>query len=94
MKKITISFLILALLFSTTAMAANNYPSDTSAGTTIVDLTVARPAGIIATGVGCVVFVAALPFTVWSKERLSKAGKALVVKPAHFAFVRPLGEGL
>jgi hypothetical protein len=58
----------------------------------VVDLVVARPAGIAATAVGCVVYVAALPFTVWSRERLNNAGKHLVVVPGEYTFVRPLGD--
>ncbi|NLC71417.1 MAG: hypothetical protein GX751_08685 [Desulfuromonadaceae bacterium] len=58
----------------------------------VVDLAVARPVGIAATAVGCVFWVASLPFTVWSKERLNKAGKNLVVTPGKYAFVRPLGD--
>ena len=58
----------------------------------IVDFAVARPLGIAATAVGCVFFVASLPFTIWTKERLNKAGHNLVVVPGHYAFVRPLGD--
>jgi hypothetical protein len=53
-----------------------------------------RPFSIISTALGCGAFVAALPFTVWSKERMAKVGKALVVNPGKFAFVRPLGEDI
>ncbi len=56
------------------------------------DFAVTRPVGIAATAVGCVFWVASLPFTVWSKERFNKAGKNLVVTPGKYTFVRPLGD--
>ncbi len=92
MKRVAAAFLITIFLFSSPVIAA--VESDGGAGSIIVDLVVVRPFSIVGTAVGCGAFVVALPFTVWSKERISKAGNALVVTPGKFAFVRPLGEGL
>jgi hypothetical protein len=101
MKKTVTAFLITILLFSSPALAANSDYSAASddyaapsAEAIIVDFVVVRPLSIIGTAIGCGAFVATLPFTVWSKERMAKAGNALVVEPGRFAFVRPLGEGL
>ena len=58
----------------------------------IVDFAAIRPAAIAVTALGCAFFVATLPFTVWTKERISQAGDKLVLVPGKFAFVRPLGE--
>lgn len=56
----------------------------------IADLLIARPLLIVATAVGAVVFVVALPFTA-AGGGIGDAGKALVVDPARAAFVRCLG---
>ncbi len=62
--------------------------------TMAVDLLVLKPLGFVSTVVGCGIFTLALPFTVWSKERISEAGKQFVVEPGKYTFVRPLGRGL
>ena len=94
MKRAVTAFLIAILLFSSPVLAADEAFSDGGGGAIILDLAVVRPISIVGTALGCCVFVVALPFTVWSKERISNAGNALVVKPGKFAFVRPLGEEL
>ncbi|MCX7060267.1 MAG: hypothetical protein QE272_03085 [Nevskia sp.] len=64
-----------------------------SAGAMTVDLLVARPLGLVATVLGTVVFVASLPFQALAGNVADPARK-LVVEPAAFTFVRPLGEGV
>jgi len=56
------------------------------------DLIAVRPLAIASTIIGCTLFVAALPFTVWSGERIERAGRLLVIDPGYYTFVRPLGE--
>ncbi|MEZ4599142.1 MAG: hypothetical protein R2940_05070 [Syntrophotaleaceae bacterium] len=92
MKRAATVFFIAVLLFSSPALAFDDDYSDASAEAIIVDFVVVRPLSIAATAIGCGFFVATLPFTVWSKERMGKTADALVVKPASYAFVRPLGE--
>jgi hypothetical protein len=60
-------------------------------GEMIVDALIARPAGLIGTLAGAVVFVVALPFTIPSKS-VDRAHSSLVAKPAEFTFKRPLGQ--
>ena len=62
-----------------------------SAGAMAADLVLARPLGIASTALGCVVFVASLPFSL-PGGNTKEAFKATVVKPAAFTFKRPLGE--
>ena len=62
-----------------------------SAGAMAADLVLARPLGIASTALGCVVFVASLPFSL-PGGNTKAAFKATVVKPAAFTFKRPLGE--
>lgn len=92
MKRTIIAFLIAILFLSSPALAANNDFSDGSAEAIIIDFIAVRPLSIVGTALGCGAFVVTLPFTIWSRERMAKTGKALVVKPGKFAFVRPLGE--
>jgi len=61
-----------------------------SAGLMAADLVLARPLGIASTALGCVIFVASLPFSLPGGN--SKAVfKTTVGKPAEFTFKRPLG---
>lgn len=92
MKRMAAALLIAALLMSAPAFAAGDGYSDDAAGPILVDFLVVRPLSIIGTALGCGAFVATLPFTLWSRERMAKTGKALVVEPGKYAFVRPLGE--
>lgn len=85
-----IFFLVTAL--SVPAPAQQGPASEVSGEGMAVDLVLLRPLGIAATAIGCVFFVASLPFTIWSGERLKQAGTHLVVEPATYSFVRPLGE--
>ncbi len=89
-KKNIIVLLLLAIIMATFAVQPVS-AEPTAAGMT-ADLVLIRPLSIATTAVGCVVYVLALPFTVWSKDRINAAGKNLVVAPGEYAFVRPLGE--
>ncbi len=57
----------------------------------VLDLLVLRPLGLLATGVGSVAFVVALPFTLPSGSA-GEASCELVRKPFAYTFSRPLGE--
>lgn len=54
------------------------------------DFMLQRPVGLVRTVFGTVVWVAALPFTIFSGS-LVDAGDNLVVEPAAHTFTRPLG---
>jgi hypothetical protein len=64
---------------------------DVSAETIIVDGLLLRPAGIVATVLGTVVFVVTLPFSIPTRS-VDKAAQKLIVDPARYTFVRPLGQ--
>jgi hypothetical protein len=84
------------LFFLVTALAApasaGDSASDVSGAGMAADLLFVRPLAIATTAIGCVFFVASLPFTVWSGERIKQAGSNFVAKPGHYAFVRRLGD--
>ena len=58
---------------------------------TAADAIVVRPACLVATAVGSVVFVVALPWAAASKS-VKKTADTLVTKPARATFTRPLGD--
>ena len=60
---------------------------------TAADAIVVRPACLVATVVGSVVFVVALPWAAASKS-VKKTADTLVTKPARATFTRPLGDML
>ena len=64
---------------------------DVSAEAIIADGLLLRPGGLIATLVGSAVFVITLPFSIPTKS-VEKAAQKLVVEPAQYTFVRPLGQ--
>ena len=59
--------------------------------TVIADTVIVRPGCIVATAIGSVCFVIALPFAAASKS-IRKTARTLVVKPARAAFTRPIGD--
>jgi len=90
--------LLIAILFlwatSLVHAAEDSYAArteDVSAETIIVDGLLLRPGGLVATVVGTAVFVVTLPFSIPTKS-VDKAAQKLIVDPAKYTFVRPLGQ--
>lgn len=80
---------VLALCFCT---ATSSYAlDDGSPEAVIADTILARPACFLATAIGSVFFVVALPFAAMSKS-VEETADVLVVKPARATFTRPLGD--
>jgi hypothetical protein len=63
---------------------------DVSAEAVIVDGLLLRPGGIVATVLGTAVFVVTLPFSIPTRS-VDKAAQKLIIDPAKYTFVRPLG---
>ncbi len=57
----------------------------------VLDVVVMRPLGLVATVVGTVLTVVALPFTIPSGSVESSA-RELILRPADYTFRRPLGD--
>jgi hypothetical protein len=90
--------LLVAVLFlgatSLVQAAEDSYTAkteDVSAEAIIADGLLLRPCGIVATVLGTVVFVVTLPFSIPTKS-VDKAAQKLIVDPARYTFVRPLGQ--
>ena len=65
--------------------------SDDKAVAAIADVTLVRPGCFIATAIGSVFFVVALPFAAMSGT-VKQTADTLVVHPAQATFTRPVGD--
>ncbi len=94
-KQSTAFFLIAALLFvpfGSSAIASVDFEKkDPSGGAMFADFVLVRPVGIVALVAGSVLFVISLPFSALGGN-VKVAARSLVVKPAKFTFIRPLGD--
>jgi len=63
---------------------------DVSGTDMVADLIFVRPIGLVGLVIGTLAFVVALPFTV-PTQQVEEAREKLLVAPAKFTFVRPLG---
>ena len=62
-----------------------------SGGAMLADMVLIRPAMLVGTAVGLVSFIVTLPFSALGGN-VDQAGKKMVLEPAKYTFVRPLGE--
>lgn len=89
--------IILIIAFATVSFATSSFAQAAIEGheiTTeemVVDAVLVRPLGLVALILGAGVFVVSLPFSLLGRN-VGEAGSKLVVDPAVFTFVRPLGE--
>jgi hypothetical protein len=89
--------MLLVVAFVTTAFASSSFAQATmqeeeiSTENMVADAIIVRPLGIIATLLGVSLFVISLPFSALGKN-VKEAGEKLVMAPAKFTFMRPLGE--
>ena len=78
-----------------TANAASyDYMADSeepTGGTMMADAFLFRPFMLVSTVVGAAAFIVTLPFSALGGN-VSEAGNKLVMEPARYTFVRPLGE--
>src|SRR5437660_12933302 len=92
-----VALLVAVLFLSATSLvdaAEDSYTvrtEDVSAEAIIADGLLMRPGGIVATVLGTAVFVVTLPFSIPTRS-VDKAAQKLIVDPARFTFVRPLGQ--
>lgn len=82
----------LATLLAVTALPVGADGGTGDKGTDMaIDLVALRPMGLVATGIGAMVFVVGLPFT-WPSGKVRESACELVSRPAAYTFTRPLGE--
>jgi len=94
-KRPIVLLLIITLVFipfGTSALATGQTVDEENSGALMTaDLILARPLGIVATVLGCAVFIVSLPFSALGGN-VKQASQKLIKEPASFTFVRPLGE--
>lgn len=89
--------IVLIIAFALVSFATNSFAqaaieaSDITTEEMVADAILVRPLGLVAIILGAGIFVISLPFSLLGRN-VSEAGSKLVVEPATFTFVRPLGE--
>lgn len=87
--------ILLAITLSAVPLCAIAQQDDTVSGDKatdmVVDAVVMRPLGLVATVVGTVLTVVALPFTIPSGS-VERSARELILRPADYTFRRPLGD--
>jgi ABC-type molybdate transport system permease subunit len=94
-KRVTYS-LVLALTLSTClvrpAFAANNVmDTEPTGGSMVADFFLVRPFMLTASVVGLATFIVTSPLSLLGGN-IGESGKKLVLEPAEYTFVRPLGD--
>jgi hypothetical protein len=97
MKKSILIFSLVSIIFSATAAHGQNSHEIKDPGFILLDVLMYRPAGLIATVVGAGLYVGASPLIALASipaphDAFVKTGKILVVAPAAYTFIRPLGD--
>jgi len=95
LKRLAALMIVFSLVFVSSASAAaavtEANAEQISAEKMMADALLVRPIAIVATLVGTAAFIVSLPFSALGGNTRD-AGRKLVVKPATFAFKRPLGD--
>jgi len=80
-----------SVMFSSNAAAYERISAEPTAGTMLADTFMVRPFMLVSTVIGTAAYIVTLPFSLLGGNA-GAAGKALVVEPAAYTFVRPLGD--
>lgn len=89
---ILLAIFMLSAPMSVSAESYRDFELDKISGAEMAgDLVLVRPMMLVATLAGTAVFVASLPFSLLGGN-VGDAGKTLVVEPAKYTFIRPLGD--
>ncbi|MBL8201246.1 MAG: hypothetical protein JNK40_09775 [Chromatiales bacterium] len=80
-----------ALLVASPLATADVRYGEPNFSTMVIDAVVARPLGLGATVVGTAFWIVTLPFSALGGN-VGEATDKLIVEPARYTFVRPLGE--
>ena len=90
-KAVSVLSLAATMTFSGQALAGpQQYEESRRTQAAALDMIVARPVGIVVTGIGAVLFAVSLPFSALGGN-IDEAAEALVVNPARETFTRCLG---
>lgn len=87
---IALIFGLLSITGTNSAFAGDADNEEAKGPSMVLDALLVRPLGVAGTALGTVFFIGTLPFTILGGN-VPEAANALVVKPARYTFVRPLG---
>jgi hypothetical protein len=88
------SFMLSSMAYVPGAFAesySQSIETEVTSGTMMADTFLVRPLMIAGTVVGLATFIVTLPFSALGGN-VGEAGNTLVVEPAKYTFIRPLGE--
>jgi hypothetical protein len=96
MKKL-ISFIMLVLIMACSTVPHSQSVEEVQPGFVILDVLFYRPVGLIATVIGTGAFIGMSPLTALASipaphDAFAKTGKILILSPAIYTFVRPVGD--
>ena len=96
MKKL-ISFIILVSITSCSTVPHSQNVEEVQPGFVILDVLFYRPVGLIATVIGTAAYIGISPLTALASipaphDAFVKTGKILILSPAAYTFIRPLGN--
>ena len=96
MKKL-IGFIILLSVISSSAVAQSQSARQFEPGFVLLDVILYRPVGLVATVIGAGVFIGISPLTALASipaphDAFAKTGNILILAPAAYTFIRPLGN--
>ena len=84
--------LLFSTVFATTASATNVSQGDAANASPVVDVMILRPAGFVSLVVGAGLFLVTSPIVLVTRpHEIDKPFKQLVVRPAKYIWVDPLG---
>jgi hypothetical protein len=78
-------------MFSANVAAYEVLHEEPTGGTMLADAFMVRPFMLVSTILGTVTYIVTLPFSLLGGNA-GDAGQKLVVEPARYTFIRPLGE--
>ncbi len=96
MKKLT-GFFILVSILSYSTVAHSRYVEAVRPDYVMLDVLLVRPAGLVATIIGTGLYIGISPLTALASipephDAFVKTGEVLILSPANYTFVRPLGD--
>ena len=92
-----ISFFILLSIMSCSTIPQSKKVEETEPGFVILDILLYRPAGLVVTVIGAGAFIGLSPLTAFASipephDAFVKTGKILILSPAAYTFIRPIGD--
>jgi hypothetical protein len=96
MKKL-ISFLVLVSIISCSTIPPSKSVEEVEPGFVILDVLLYRPVGLAVTVIGTGAFIGLSPLTAFASipephDAFAKTAKILILSPAAYTFIRPLGD--